>query len=48
MRAAFEMLEQKVAQEGIGVYCTATWNGYRADPHYLGYLSLDESIKIAA
>ncbi len=48
MRAAFEMLEQKVAQGKIGVYGTATWNGYRADPHDRGYLSLDELIKIAA
>jgi len=48
MRAAFEMLEQKVAQGKIGVYGTATWNGYRADPRDRGYLSLDELIRIAA
>lgn len=31
IRAAFERLEQHVADGRIGVYGTATWNGYRTD-----------------
>jgi len=47
MRAAFELLEQKAAQKSIGAYGAATWNGFRADPHDRGYLSLDELVRIA-
>ncbi len=47
MRAAFEVLEKKVAQGEIGVYGTATWAGYRADPDEPGYLSLAELVKLA-
>jgi aryl-alcohol dehydrogenase-like predicted oxidoreductase len=32
IRAAFEMLEGAVADGKIGVYGTATWNGYRVPP----------------
>jgi len=47
MRAAFELLEQKAAQGRIGVYGTATWNGFRADPRNRSYLSLDDLVRIA-
>jgi len=42
IRAAFELLERKVAEDEIAVYGTATWDGYRSDPHDTGYLSLAE------
>jgi aryl-alcohol dehydrogenase-like predicted oxidoreductase len=47
IRAAFAMLEDKVAEGKIGVYGTATWNGYRVDPGDRGYLSLDELVTLA-
>jgi len=47
IRAAFEMLEKKVADGKIGVYGCATWNGFRADPKDAGYLSLKELVGAA-
>jgi len=38
------LLEQKAAQGRIAVYGAATWNGFRADPHDRGYLSLDDLV----
>jgi aryl-alcohol dehydrogenase-like predicted oxidoreductase len=43
----FEFLERAVAQNKIGVYGTATWNGFRAAQTERGWLSLDELIRIA-
>jgi len=47
IRAAFEMLERAVADGRIGVYGTATWNGYRAAATERGWLSLDELWRVA-
>jgi aryl-alcohol dehydrogenase-like predicted oxidoreductase len=47
IRTAFEMLERAVADGRIGVYGTATWNGYRAEPTERGWLSLDELWRVA-
>ncbi len=43
----FEFLETAVESGKIGVYGTATWNGFRAAPTERGWLSLDELMKIA-
>jgi aryl-alcohol dehydrogenase-like predicted oxidoreductase len=43
----FEFLESAVSQNKIGVYGTATWNGFRAAQTERGWLSLDELIRIA-
>ena len=43
----FEFLEGAVANGKIGVYGTATWNGFRAAPTERGWLSLDELMRIA-
>jgi aryl-alcohol dehydrogenase-like predicted oxidoreductase len=43
----FEFLERAVAENKIGVYGTATWNGLRAAQTERGWLSLDELIRIA-
>ncbi len=48
MRLAFELLERKVADGAIGVYGTATWNGYRVRPDGEDYLSLQELVDLAA
>jgi len=48
VRQAFELFERKVAEGKIGIYGTATWNGFRGDPRDKDYLSLQELIKIAA
>jgi len=48
MRAAFEMLERAVADGKIGVYGTATWNGYRVAATERAWLSLDELWRVAA
>jgi aryl-alcohol dehydrogenase-like predicted oxidoreductase len=45
--AAFEFLEGVVANGKIGVYGTATWNGFRAAPTERGWLSLDELMRVA-
>ncbi|HKY04136.1 MAG TPA: aldo/keto reductase [Blastocatellia bacterium] len=47
VRAAFEFLERAVADGRIGVYGTATWNGYRQTPGARDYLSLEEMWKVA-
>ena len=43
----FEFLERAAGAGKIGVYGTATWNGYRANQTERGWLSLDELIRIA-
>jgi aryl-alcohol dehydrogenase-like predicted oxidoreductase len=47
IRAAFEFLEQAASEGRIGVYGTATWNGYRQAPQAKGYLSLAELVEVA-
>ncbi len=47
IRTIFEFLETAVEAGKIGVYGTATWNGFRAAPTERGWLSLDELMKIA-
>ena len=47
MRRAFETLEEAVAAGRIGVYGTATWNGYRVGPSAQGHLSLAELVGLA-
>src|SRR5579875_324574 len=48
MGLAFELLEGKVREGAIGVYGTATWNGYRVRPNSTDYLSLQELVDLAA
>src|SRR5262249_10847457 len=48
MRQGFELLEGKAAEGAIGVYGTATWNGYRVRPDAADYLSLQELVDLAA
>lgn len=45
--AAFETLEGKVSQGKIGMYGTATWNGYRQNPDAPDHLSIEEMVNIA-
>ena len=47
LRAAFEFLEKAAADGRIGIYGTATWNGYRQPPDSRGYLSLADITSIA-
>lgn len=47
IRRAFELLEVKAREGKIGVYGTATWNGYRVEPSDRSYLSLGELEQIA-
>jgi aryl-alcohol dehydrogenase-like predicted oxidoreductase len=47
IRAAFEMLERAVADGKIGVYGTATWNGYRVAATERAWLSLEELWQVA-
>jgi aryl-alcohol dehydrogenase-like predicted oxidoreductase len=47
LRAAFEMLEQAVAERKIGKYGVATWNGFRAEPDAEGYHSLEQMVETA-
>ena len=47
LRAAFTALERAAADGRIGVYGTATWNGYRQDPSAQEYLSLAELTTLA-
>jgi aryl-alcohol dehydrogenase-like predicted oxidoreductase len=47
IRAAFEFLERAAADGKIGVYGTATWNGYRVERDDAGWLSLDDLARIA-
>jgi aryl-alcohol dehydrogenase-like predicted oxidoreductase len=43
----FEFLEGAVAAGKIGVYGTATWNGFRVAPTERGWLSMDELMRVA-
>ncbi len=47
LRAAFESLEQSVANGKIRNYGVATWNGFRAEPDADGYHSLEQMSDIA-
>jgi aryl-alcohol dehydrogenase-like predicted oxidoreductase len=47
LQAAFEFLEHAVRDGRIGVYGTATWNGYRQSPDSRDYLSLTELVEVA-
>src|SRR5713101_4721804 len=47
LRAAFEFLEQSVANGKIRNYGVATWNGFRAEPDAHGYHSLEQMSDIA-
>ena len=47
VQAAFEFLESAVSDGRIGVYGTATWNGYRQSPGSRDYLSLAELDEVA-
>jgi aryl-alcohol dehydrogenase-like predicted oxidoreductase len=47
IRAAFELLESKVADGKIGRYGTATWNGFRASPQAADFLPLERLVGIA-
>ncbi len=47
LRAAFEFLEQSVANGEIKNYGAATWNGFRAEPDADGYHSLEQMADIA-
>jgi aryl-alcohol dehydrogenase-like predicted oxidoreductase len=47
VKAAFEFLEGAAAAGRIGVYGTATWNGFRQERGKRGYLSLEKLLGIA-
>ncbi len=47
LRAAFEFLEQSVADGQIRNYGVATWNGFRAEPDAREYHSLERMTEIA-
>lgn len=47
LRAAFEGLEQNVAQGKIKMYGVATWNGFRVPREARGYHSLPRMVKMA-
>jgi aryl-alcohol dehydrogenase-like predicted oxidoreductase len=47
LRAAFESLEQAVAERKIGKYGVATWNGFRIEPDAEGYHSLEQMVETA-
>ena len=47
LRAAFEFLEQSVADGQIRNYGVATWNGFRAEPDAREYHSLERMAEIA-
>ncbi|HKO35646.1 MAG TPA: aldo/keto reductase [Pyrinomonadaceae bacterium] len=47
LRAAFEFLEQSVAQGKIRNYGVATWNGFRVEPNARGYHSLEPMVEVA-
>lgn len=47
LRAAFEFLEQSVAEGRIRNYGVATWNGFRVEPDADGYHSLESMAEIA-
>jgi aryl-alcohol dehydrogenase-like predicted oxidoreductase len=47
LRAAFDRLEQNVAQGTIKMYGVATWNGFRVPPEGPGYHSLPRMVEVA-
>ena len=47
LRAAFERLEQNIAQGKIKMYGVATWNGFRVPPEAAGYHSLPRMLEVA-
>ena len=47
MRAAFEFLEQSVADGKLRNYGVATWNGFRVEPNSGGYHSLETIVDAA-
>ena len=47
VRAAFELLEERVERREIGVFGCATWNGLRTPPGSRGHLSLAELVELA-
>jgi aryl-alcohol dehydrogenase-like predicted oxidoreductase len=47
LRAAFERLEQNIAQGKIKMYGVATWNGFRVAPEAAGYHSLVRMVELA-
>lgn len=47
LRAAFEFLEQAVADNRIKYYGVATWNGFREEPDAQGYHSLEAMVGLA-
>ncbi len=47
LRAAFERLEQNVAQGNLKRYGVATWNGFRVPSEARGYHSLPRMVEIA-
>jgi aryl-alcohol dehydrogenase-like predicted oxidoreductase len=47
VRSAFEMLEREVAGGRVGVYGTATWNGYRVRPGRPDWISLETLVHMA-
>jgi len=47
LRAAFEMLEQNVADGKIKNYGVATWNGFRSEPDSRDYHSLGRMVETA-
>lgn len=47
LKAAFDFLEQSVAEGKIRNYGVATWNGFRAEPDAVGYHSLERMADIA-
>lgn len=47
LRAAFEFLEQSVAEGRIRNYGVATWNGFRVEPDADGYHSLESMAETA-
>jgi aryl-alcohol dehydrogenase-like predicted oxidoreductase len=47
LRAAFERLEQNIAQGKIANYGVATWSGFRVGPKDRGYHSLEEMVALA-
>ncbi len=47
LRAAFELLEQNIAEKRIRMYGVATWNGFRVAPDARGYHSLERMASLA-
>ena len=47
LRAAFELLEQNVANNKIKKYGVATWIGFRAEPDAREYHSLERMVEVA-